>query len=110
MRSLSTDHRLANPSQISIASRTSIRHSTPRESNLFTKIDVPIVVQLLQQAPYQDSIQTINDRHRCLQNQEHIQTPIIIEEDISLSLSAISNANIKSSITIKKSNGFKNWY
>ena len=109
-RSLSTEHRLANPSQMSIASRTSIRYSTPRESTVFTKTDAPPVVRLLQQTSHHDAadaIKTIIEHQRSQQtpsHHEHIQTPIIVEEDISPPLSA-SNTNIKSLIGKKSSNG-----
>ncbi len=113
-RSLSTEHRLANPSQMSIASRTSIRYSTPRESTVFTKTDAPPVVRLLQQTQHHDTtdaIKTIIEHQRLQQTpsyHEHIQTPIIVEEDISppsLLSSTSSNTNIKSSVGKKSSNG-----
>ena len=66
-RSLSIEHRLANPSQMSIASRTSIRYSTPRESTVFTKTDAPPVVRLLQQTQHHDTtdaIKTIIEHQR----------------------------------------------
>jgi hypothetical protein len=99
-RSLSTDHRLANPSQYSIASRTSIRYSTPRESTVFTKTDAPMVVRLLQQTHHQDStdaIKTIIEHqrsHSISMHQEHVQTPVIIEEDSSSPLTTKSNTSI----------------
>ena len=111
-RSLSTEHRLANPSQMSIASRTSIRYSTPRESTVFTKTDAPPVVRLLQQTQHHDAadaIKTIIEHQRLQQTpsyHEHIQTPIIVEEDISPpSISSTSNTNIKSPLGKKSSNG-----
>jgi hypothetical protein len=109
-RSLSTEHRLANPSQMSIASRTSIRYSTPRESTVFTKTDAPPVVRLLQQTSHHDTtdaIKTIIEHQRSQQtpsHHEHVQTPIIVEEDISPPLS-LSNTNIKSLVGKKSSNG-----
>ncbi|CAF2495884.1 unnamed protein product [Rotaria sp. Silwood2] len=110
-RSLSTEHRLANPSQMSIASRTSIRYSTPRESTVFTKTDAPPVVRLLQQTQHHDTtdaIKTIIEHQRLQQtpsHHEHIQTPIIVEEDISPPLISSSNINIKSPAGKKSSNG-----
>jgi hypothetical protein len=111
-RSLSTEHRLANPSQMSIASRTSIRYSTPRESTVFTKTDAPPVVRLLQQTPHHDTtdaIRTIIEHQRIQQTpsyHEHLQTPIIVEEDISPpSLLSTSNTSIKSPVGKKSSNG-----
>ncbi|CAF1076210.1 unnamed protein product [Rotaria sp. Silwood1] len=110
-RSLSTEHRLANPSQMSIASRTSIRYSTPRESTVFTKTDAPPVVRLLQQTQHHDTtdaIKTIIEHQRLQQtpsHHEHIQTPIIVEEDISPPLISSSNINIKSPLGKKTSNG-----
>ncbi|CAF1173302.1 unnamed protein product [Rotaria sordida] len=109
-RSLSSEHRLANPSQMSIASRTSIRYSTPRESTVFTKTDAPPVVRLLQQTQHHDTtdaIKTIIEHQRLQQtpsHHEHIQTPIIVEEEISPPLIS-SNINIKSPIGKKTSNG-----
>jgi hypothetical protein len=109
-RSLSTEHRLANPSQMSIASRTSIRYSTPRESTVFTKTDAPPVVRLLQQTSHHDTtdaIKTIIEHQRSQQtpsHHEHVQTPSIVEEDISPPLS-LSNTNIKSLVGKKSSNG-----
>jgi hypothetical protein len=114
-RSLSTEHRLANPSQMSIASRTSIRYSTPRESTVFTKTDAPPVVRLLQQTQHHDTtdaIRTIIEHQRLQQTlsyHEHAQTPIIVEEDISppLLLSSLSSSNttIKPPIGKKSGNG-----
>lgn len=110
-RSLSTEHRLANPSQMSIASRTSIRYSTPRESTVFTKTDAPPVVRLLQQTQHHDAtdaIRTIIEHQRSQQtpsHHEHIQTPIIVEEDISPPLISSSNVNIKTPVGKKSSNG-----
>ncbi|CAF0830654.1 unnamed protein product [Adineta steineri] len=108
-RSLSSDHRLANPSQFSIASRASIRFSTPRESTVFTKTDAPMVVRLLQQTHHQDStdaIKTLIEHQRSQSisiHQEQMQTPIIIEEDNSSLLTTKSNTKVKSP-TMKKSN------
>jgi hypothetical protein len=111
-RSLSTEHRLANPSQMSIASRTSIRYSTPRESTVFTKTDAPPVVRLLQQTQHhdtQDAIKTIIEHQRLQQtpsHHEHVQTPIIVEEELSPQLlSSLSNTNIRSPFGKKNSNG-----
>jgi len=111
-RGLSTEHRLANPSQMSIASRTSIRYSTPRESTVFTKTDAPPVVRLLQQTPHHDTndaIKTIIEHQRSQQTpayQEHIQTPNIVEEDISPpSILSTSNTSVKSPLGKKSSNG-----
>jgi len=110
-RSLSIEHRLANPSQMSIASRTSIRYSTPRESTVFTKTDAPPVVRLLQQTQHHDTadaIKTIIEHQRSQQTPshvEHIQTPIIVEEDISPPSLSSPNTNIKSIIRKKSSNG-----
>jgi hypothetical protein len=110
-RSLSTEHRLANPSQMSIASRTSIRYSTPRESTVFTKTDAPPVVRLLQQTHHHDTtdaIKTIIEHQRLQQASsytEHIQTPIIVEEDISPpSILSTSNTSFKSPMGKKSSN------
>ncbi|CAF3952298.1 unnamed protein product, partial [Rotaria sordida] len=86
--SLSSEHRHVSPSQISIASRTSTRYSTPRESIVFTKTDVPNFIRILQQK----------------QHQEHIQTPIIAEEYTSSPLISKSNSNIKPLITTTISN------
>ena len=110
-RSLSIEHRLANPSQMSIASRTSIRYSTPRESTVFTKTDAPPVVRLLQQTQHHDTtdaIKTIIEHQRLQQTPshvDHVQTPIIVEEDISPPLLSSPNTNIKSPIRKKSSNG-----
>jgi hypothetical protein len=110
-RSLSTEHRLANPSQMSIASRTSIRYSTPRESTVFTKTDAPPVVRLLQQTQHHDAadaIKTIIEHQRLQQTlsyHEHLQTPIIVEEDISPPSLISSNTNVKNLIGKKSSNG-----
>ncbi|CAF4463489.1 unnamed protein product [Rotaria sp. Silwood2] len=104
-RSLSNEHRFANPSQISIASRTSLRHSTPRESIVFTKTDAPNFIRLLQQKQHQDTndaIRSVNENHRLpltLSHQEHIQTPSIVEEDTSSPLISKPNKNIMSSVT-----------
>jgi hypothetical protein len=104
-RSLSIDHRLGNPSQMSIASRTSIRYSTPRESTVFTKNDAPKVIRVLQQTPHHDTtdaIRIIIEHQRSEQissNEEHSSRAIIIEEDIS------PPSNIKSPISKKMSNG-----
>jgi hypothetical protein len=109
-RSLSIEHRLANPSQMSIASRTSIRYSTPRESTVFTKTDAPAVVRLLQQTHHHqdttDMIKTLIE-HQRLQSTIHpdnIQTAIIVEEDISPPLVSTSNTNIRSSFAKKMNN------
>lgn len=110
-RSLSTEHRLANPSQMSIASRTSIRYSTPRESTVFTKTDAPPVVRLLQQTPHHDAsdaIRTIIEHQRSQQtpsHHEHVQTPMIVEEDISPPLLSATLSTTKSFLTKKPSNG-----
>ena len=111
-RSLSTEHRLANPSQMSIASRTSIRYSTPRESTVFTKTDAPPVVRLLQQTQHYDAadaIKTIIEHQRLQQTpsyHEHIQTPIIVEEEVSPpSILSASNTSVKSPVGKKSSNG-----
>lgn len=110
-RSLSTEHRLANPSQMSIASRTSIRYSTPRESTVFTKTDAPPVVRLLQQTPHHDAsdaIRTIIEHQRSQQtpsHHEHVQTPMIIEEDVSPPLLSSSLSTTKSLLSKKPSNG-----
>ncbi|CAF1234516.1 unnamed protein product [Rotaria magnacalcarata] len=110
-RSLSTEHRLANPSQMSIASRTSIRYSTPRESTVFTKTDAPPVVRLLQQTQHHDTtdaVKTIIEHQRLQQtpsHHEHIQTPIIVEEDILPPLLSSSNVYIKTPLGKKSSNG-----
>jgi len=104
-RSLSVDHRLSNQSQMSIASRTSIRYSTPRESTVFTKTDAPPVVRLLQQTHHQDPIDAIKTliEHQRLQailsQPEHIPTPIIVEEDISPPLMLTLNTNIGKKIS-----------
>ena len=109
-RSLSIEHRLANPSQISIGSRTSMRHSTPRESTVFTKADAPIVVRLLQQAQLQDAadaMRVVSDNHRSQLtslHQENIQTPIIVEEDTTLPIVTLSNRNLKSASLTSVSN------
>jgi len=103
-RSLSNEHRYANPSLMSIASRTSIRYSTPRESTVFTKTEAPAVVRLLQQTHHQDptdAIKTLIEYQRLQtssMHQEHIQPAIIIEEDISPPLT-ISSTNNKSPTT-----------
>ena len=85
-KSLSNEHRLANPSQMSIASRVSIRYTTPRESTVFTKTEAPPVVRLLQQTPHHDTneiIKTLIEHQRTQpNNQENLQSAIIIEEDI----------------------------
>ena len=110
-RSLSTEHRLANQSQMSIASRTSIRYSTPRESTVFTKTDAPPVIRLLQQVQSSDTtdaIKTIIEHQRTQQtstHHEHIQTLMIMEEDTSSPSPSSSNANIKSPIRQKSNNG-----
>ena len=110
-RSLSTEHRLANPSQMSIASRTSIRYSTPRESTVFTKTDAPPVVRLLQQTPHHDTtdaIRTIIEHQRSQQtpsHHEHVQTPMIVEEDVSPPLLSSSLSTTKSLVGKKSSNG-----
>ena len=110
-RSLSTEHRLANPSQMSIASRTSIRYSTPRESTVFTKTEAPPVVRLLQQTPHHDAsdaIKTIIEHQRSQQTSsyyDHIQTPIIVEEEMSPPLLSPSLPNTKSFLGKKSSNG-----
>ncbi|UJR28549.1 hypothetical protein I4U23_009784 [Adineta vaga] len=110
-RSLSTEHRLANPSQMSIASRTSIRYSTPRESTVFTKTDAPPVVRLLQQTPHHDTadaIKTIIEHQRSQQTPSHIeliQTPIIVEEEICLPPISSPNLNPKPNLSKKSSNG-----
>lgn len=110
-RSLSTEHRLANPSQMSIASRTSIRYSTPRESTVFTKTDAPLVVRLLQQTPHHDAsdaIRTIIEHQRSQQtpsHHEHVQTPMIVEEDVSPPLLSATFSTTKSFLTKKPSNG-----
>jgi hypothetical protein len=110
-RSLSNDHRLANHSQMSIASRISIRYSTPRESTVFTKTEAPPVVRFLQQTPHQDTTEVIKTliEHQRLQSlsshQEPVQTAIIVEEEISPPFISISNTNIKSSIGKNMSNG-----
>ncbi|CAF0988398.1 unnamed protein product [Rotaria sp. Silwood1] len=109
-RSLSSEHRLANPSQISIASRTSIRHSTPRESTVFTKTDVPNFIRVLQQKQHQDTndaIHNSNENHRVQLtslHQEHIQTPIIVEEDTASPLISKPSRNIQSPIITIDSN------
>jgi hypothetical protein len=107
-RSLSNDHRLANHSQMSIASRISIRYSTPRESTVFTKTEAPPVVRFLQQTPHQDTtevIKTLIEHQRLQSHQEPVQTAIIVEEEISPPFISISNTNIKSSIGKNMSNG-----
>ncbi|UJR20972.1 hypothetical protein I4U23_024078 [Adineta vaga] len=113
-RSLSVDHRLANHSQFSIASRISIRYSTPRESTVFTKTEAPMIVRLLQQSHHQDSndaIKTIIEHQRSQSisiSQENQQTPVIIEEDtlpLSPLISRKSNRSLKSPIIKKISNG-----
>lgn len=111
-RSLSVDHRLANQSQFSLASRASIRYSTPRESTVFTKTDVPVIVRLIQQAPHQDptdAIKTIIEHQRSQSfstSQDNQPAPSIVEEDASSSTSATrSNRNLKSPLMKKISNG-----
>lgn len=110
-RGLSTEHRIANPSQMSIASRTSIRYSTPRESTVFTKTDAPPVVRLLQQTPHHDTtdaIRTIIEHQRSQQtpsHHEHVQTPMIVEEDASPPLLSSSLSMTKALISKKPSNG-----
>jgi hypothetical protein len=110
-RSLSTEHRLANPSQMSIASRTSIRYSTPRESTVFTKTDAPPVVRLLQQTPHHDTtdaIKTIIEHQRSQQTSAHVellQTPIIVEEEIFPPSLTSPNTNAKPGLGKKSSNG-----
>jgi SOS-response transcriptional repressor LexA len=84
-RSLSVDHRLTNQSQMSIASRFSVRFTTPRESTVFTKTDAPPVIRLLQQSQHHDStdaIRAIIEQQR-LQPTTLDQAPIIVEEDTS---------------------------
>jgi hypothetical protein len=89
VRSLSTENRLANQSQMSIASRISIRYSTPRESTVFTKTDAPMIVRLLQQTVHHDSaeaIRTIIEAQRTQSSfvqQEQVQKAIIVEEELS---------------------------
>ena len=111
-RSLSTEHRLANPSQMSIASRTSIRYSTPRESTVFTKTDAPPVVRLLQQTPHHDTsdaIRTIIEHQRSQltpAHHEHVQTPVILEEEVSSpTFLSSSMTNTKSPVGKASSNG-----
>ncbi|CAF3421098.1 unnamed protein product [Rotaria socialis] len=113
-RSLSTEHRFANPSQMSIASRTSIRHSTPRESIVFTKTDAPNFIRLLQQKQHQDIQDVIpitNETSRLLStssNLEHVHPPIIAEEDISSQVTSTSTRNINSPFTINTNNNETN--
>ncbi len=109
-RSLSIDHRLGNPSQMSIGSRTSIRYSTPRESTVFSKNDAPAVVRLLQQSHHHqdttDMIKTLIE-HQRLQSTTHldnIQTAIIVEEDVSPPFLSTSTTNIRSSFARKMNN------
>lgn len=100
-RSLSTEHRLANHSQMSIASRTSIRYSTPRESTVFTKTEAPPVVRLLQQTPHHDPtdvIKTLIEHQR----QDHIQTAIIVEEDTAPAIPLLPDSNIRLSLKKKR--------
>lgn len=98
-RSLSIEHRLANPSQISIGSRTSIRYSTPRESTVFTKTEVPLIVRLIQQTPHQDTTDTIRTiieyqrKQSISSHQEIIQPAIIIEEDLSPPTTNLTKSN-----------------
>lgn len=91
IRSLSTEHRLTNQSQMSIASRTSIRYSTPRESTVFTKSDAPPVIRLLQQTPHHDPIEVIKIliEH---QRQDPIQTAIIVEEETAPAIPLLSDS------------------
>ena len=91
IRSLSIEHRLTNQSQMSIASRTSIRYSTPRESTVFTKTDAPSVIRLLQQTPHHDPIDVIKTliEH---QRQEHIRTVIIVEEETAPAIPLLSES------------------
>ena len=109
-RSLSNDHRLANPSQMSISSRISIRYSTPRESTVFTKTDAPMVVRLLQQTPHQDptdAIKTIIEHQRSQVSslpQEEIQKVIIVEEELVAPLITVSKPSSKSALNRKMSN------
>jgi hypothetical protein len=108
-RSLSIEHRLANQSQVSIASRFSVRYATPRESTVFTKTDAPPVIRLLQQTQPHDAteaIRTIIEQQRLqpkILQQEQNQTPIIIEENISTPLTA--KKSFKSPLGKKISNG-----
>lgn len=96
--SLSVDHRLANPSQMSISSRISIRYSTPRESTVFTKSEAPAVVRLIQQTPHQDAAEAIRTIIEHQRNQpEPIQKAIIVEEDLSAPV--ISQYNTTSNAT-----------
>lgn len=103
-RSLSTEHRLANHSQMSIASRTSIRYCTPRESTVFTKTEAPPVVRLLQQTPHHDPIEVIKTliEH---QRQDHIQTAIIVEEDTAPAIPLLSDTNHRTSFRKKRTSG-----
>lgn len=94
---LSTEQRLAYPSQMSIVSRNSNRFSTPRESTVFTKSDGPSIVRLVQQTARQDLAEAI----RFLAGQQHVpstvitqdqrQTEIILEEDLSLPIVSTCN-------------------
>lgn len=102
MHGLSTEHRLANPSLMSIASRTSLRHSTPRESTVFTKVDAPNFIRLLQQKHHQEIEDAVKILHENLptlstaSNQEHVQTPVIVEEDVT----SPTNKNSDSTVAI----------
>lgn len=102
--SLSVDHRLANPSQMSIASRISIRYSTPRESTVFTKSEAPAVVRLIQQTPHQDPAEAIRTIIEHQRNQpEPIQKAIIVEEDLSVPVISQYNATSNGTTNEKSS-------
>ncbi|CAF1103875.1 unnamed protein product, partial [Didymodactylos carnosus] len=91
-RSLSIEHRLANPSQMSIASRTSVRFSTPRESTVFTKTDAPPVIRLLQsQAHDNESLRSFIEHQRQQSTPSHQEHTPIIEEEATLKTSVVDN-------------------
>ena len=107
-RSLSIEHRLANPSQLSIASRVSIRYSTPRESTVFTKTDAPIVVRLLQQAPHHDvndAIRTIMEYERSRAQSTHEEEAMIVDNHLASSQPAINDTTSLSSVGKTIGNG-----
>ncbi|CAF1262426.1 unnamed protein product, partial [Didymodactylos carnosus] len=97
-RSLSMEHRLANQSQMSIASRTSTRFSTPRESIVFTKMDTPPVIRLLQaQSHDNESLRSLIE-HRRQSTQSHQEHTPIIEKD------AILRTNVNNTIPATTAN------
>lgn len=70
--------RFRNQSQVSISSKVSVRHTTPRESIVFTKTEAPMVIRILQENAHLDLHETI----RVLVEHQRSQESLNFKEQI----------------------------